>query len=281
MSEQVFRAAQELDVDAPIELWTVDNSAKNGAVYRFHSQNKSGTDSSITFDGQVYEAAPVEVKGLKQSSNGPPRPTLSMAKALAVNLGLLVDPDLLLGAVATRVKTFAQHLPTGSDPDPTATFPTVVVYFEQLESVTDSGVTYLLSDPSALPSALFPRQNINANLCSACYRGGTCQYAGVPLTDKDGNLFTGTTDEGTWDFQTAYAQDDYISIVNQDGVPFVWVALIAVPAGVRPGSLGSDLYWSLDSCNKLLDDTGCKLRFTAAEGYPFDAFPGASLVPTS
>ena len=280
MSASLFKSLQELQVDAQIELWTVDNSAKNGAIYRFHGQDQTGTDSAIEFDGQTYEAAPIEVTGIKQTSNGNPNPKLTIAKRLAVNLGLLVDPNLLLDATCTRVKTLAQYLPQGSSPDPTAVYPSVSFHIERLEVVTDQTVVYVLSDPTALPDVKLPGQTVHTNLCAACYRGPSCQYAGPPVTSRSGALFGPTVDRGTWDPATAYAQSDRVDILNPEGTPFAWVALQAVPAGIRPASLGADLYWELDSCASTI--SACKLRFDEqTEGLNFDNFPGASRVPSS
>lgn len=281
MSATLFSDLQELEVDAPVALWTVDNAINGGVTYRFHSSNQNGVDTDIVFDGVTYTATPISVSGVEMTGQGKPKPKLSIGTLGAVGLGLLEDFDLLLGASCTRIKTLAKYLDNGSNPDTTAVWPTVKFFVEHLESVTDTVAIYRLADPTELPNVKIPRQVVLTNLCSACYRGETCQYAGDPVRDGTNASFGAGpfTDRGTWSAATSnYVADDFVSINNPDGTPFVWVALQAVPTGLRPGSTGSASYWSLDTCFKKVTD--CELRFNAATvGLPFDAFPGAARVP--
>lgn len=271
----LFEDLQSLSVDAPISLWTVDNSINGGSIYRFHSANQTGLSSDILFNGITYTAAPVMVRGVEETSSGKPRPTMIVGTQAAIELGLLTDPSGLLGAKATRIKTLAKYLDDGASPDPTSVYPSVSYFVEQLSEFTDTLATYRLADPTELPGVKLPRQRMLANLCSTCYRGETCQYTGDPVTDTSGVSFGAGpfTDRGTWSDATAdYVADDYVTINSPDGSPMVWVALQSVPTGTRPGSSGSSAYWSLDVCFKRVAD--CELHFDAADGLPFDAFPG-------
>lgn len=279
MSATLFSDLQQLEVDAPVSLWIVDNSVNGGLIYYFHSSNANGIDTDLVFDGVTYAATPITVTGVEQTGQGKPKPKMSIGTLGAVGLGLLADFDLLLGASVTRIKTLAKYLDDGASPDTTAVWPTVKYFVEHLESVTDTVAVYRLADPTELPSVKIPRQVVLTNLCSACYRGETCQYAGNPVTDGNGAAFVGPfVDRGTWSSAASdYVAKDYVSINNPDGTPFVFVALQAVPTGLRPGSTGADAYWSLDSCLKRIAD--CELRFNAqTEGLNLDAFPGVARI---
>lgn len=285
MSAALFEDLQQMEVDAPIELWQVDNTANGGITYYFHSANTNGVTSDLDHDSITYSATALTVTGLGMTSQSKQKPKMAIGTAVAVVLNLLVDTDLLLGAKVTRIKTLAKYLDAGATPDATAIEPTVIFYVEQLESADESVVTYRLADPSDLPQVMLPRQIVTANLCTTCYRGETCQYAGDPVTDEDNSSFgVGPfTDRGTWNAATAdYVADDYVSINSPDGNPVVFVVPSAfvgsVTAGLRPLSTGSDLAWQMDVCHKKTDD--CELRFNAQTvGLPFDAFPGVARLP--
>lgn len=285
MSADLFTSLQELEVDAIVELWTVDNTVNGGTTYYFHSSNKNGLDTTITFDGVDYVATPINITGVEMSGAGKPRPKMAIGTLGAVGLGLLADFDLLLGATVTRTKTLAKYLDDGSEADTTAVWPTSVFFVEHLESVDDTVAVYRLADPTELPQVKIPRQVVLTNLCSACYRGETCQYAGDPVTDDTNATFGAGpfTDRGTWNATTAdYVADDFVSINNPDGTPFVFVVpsvfVGSVAVGLRPGSSGSDLAWKLDTCFKKVAD--CELRFNSQTvGLNFDAFPGSARIP--
>lgn len=285
-ASDLFRHLQQLEADADISLWTIDNSANGGTVYYFHSSNKNGIDTDLVHNSITYAATAIDISGIEQNGQTKPRPRMTLATLAAVQLGLLSDPDLLLGASCTRIKTRAKYLDAGSNPDPTAIEPTAKFFVQRLEKVVSkTSTTYQLSEPSDLPQTNVPRRRINANLCGVAYRGDVCQYAGDPKTDASGATFGAGpwTDRGTWAAATSnYVADDYATINSPDGVPFVWVvpaALVgSVPAGTRPGSTGSTSYWVLDVCLKRIAD--CGLRFDAAgAGLNFGGFPGAAQVP--
>ncbi len=279
-TSDLFEDLQELEVDAMVELWTIDNSANGGATYRFHSSRKTGVSSDIDFNSITYSAAPIEVSDIEETSTGKPRSLMTIGTQAALELGLLTDPNLLLGATATRIKTLAQYLDDGDTPDPTSIYPTVSLVVEQLEDFTDTLAKFRLVDPSEVPGEKLPRQRMMSNLCSACYRGETCQYAGDPVRDATNTSFGAGpfTDRGAWSSSTSdYVADDFVSVTNPDGAPSVWVALQAVPAGTIPGAAGSAAYWSLDTCFKKIED--CELRFDAdTVGLNFDAFPGLAKI---
>lgn len=68
-----------------------------------------------------------------------------------------------------------------------------------------------------------------------------------------------------------YSTGDYVETEDPSGVPSVYVASQAVPAGATPGLYGSGQYWDRDTCNKTLG--ACAARFPTG-GLNYDGFPG-------
>lgn len=113
---------QSLNPDTIIELFEVDLQIVQDVVLRFCNSQQSD-DRPIVFDGQLYQAWPIEAEGFEISSQGSlPEPVISISNYQSALSALLLAYKPA-GAKVTRRRIFARHLDGGSEPNPNAEFP--------------------------------------------------------------------------------------------------------------------------------------------------------------
>lgn len=273
---------QLLEVDAVVQLFTLDGTAKGGDVYRFHrEQAKTGSNltGDLAWGGITYNPRPIRIEGLDIKADGTKaRPKLRIANVEALVSGLIIGFDDLIGWKLTRKRTLAKYLDDGATPDTTQRFADDVYYIVQKESEDPRGeVVFVLGDPSDLPGISIPLRKFSAIYCGAEYRGEVCQYAGDPVAELDGTPITGPfVDRGIWDKTVAnYVAKNVVTLLSPDGVPHVFCARGAVPTGTHPSN---STYWAADRCTKKLPR--CELTFGDDAELPFDAFLALQRIPS-
>lgn len=274
---------QKLEVDAMIELFTLDVSPLGGSVFRFHNmqaKDPAGTNISltgdITFNSQTYAARPIKVEGIEYTGQGQkPRPRIRIANLEALVSGLVLDYDDLIGAIVTRTRTLRKFLDGQPGADPTAIFPTDTFYITQKEVEDHTVIVFSMADPTELQGVTLPNRKFIASACREQYRGEVCQYAGDPIYELDGTPITGPfNDCGTWNPAASYNAGDKVTQLAPDGVPHVFVARsfnVNVP-------VTNNTYWKADRCSKTL--ARCKLTFGAAASLPYGGYPAINQLPS-
>lgn len=187
--------------EAVLNLYVLDATRQGGSVYRFHSANQAG-DGILYLDGAHFYGLPINVSGIEITSKSKTRPTLEASALAATALGLFQSEDgydELIGATLRRFRIMERYLDNGSAPDSTAIFGDMTFVIVQLEDANREMVRFRLGDPSDAPGARIPGGRMLAGQCTAIYRGPTCQYAGDPLRDIDGNTFLSLNSRGAYD----------------------------------------------------------------------------------
>ena len=171
-------------------------------VYRFHAGvNAKSTAGNIVWDGNTYQAYPVEAEGFEYNGEGQlPRPKLRVSNQLGLITAVLIQVNSatpgndLVGATLTRIRCLAKHLdavnfsnntnPYGT-PDPTAEFPREVYYIARKTQENRDVVEFELAAAFDLAGVRAPRRLCIANLCSWTYRSAECGYTGTAYFDTN------------------------------------------------------------------------------------------------
>lgn len=144
----------------------------DGTTWYFHD-GKSSSITDITFDGNTYEAIPVEFDGVDITSDGPSsRPTVTIGNVLSVfkdALGATYTYEDLLGKKFTRRRTLSTYLTSS----PAVELPKNIFYVDRIASSSVISVSLELASPFDLEGVKLPTRTIIGGGCSWQYQGAS------------------------------------------------------------------------------------------------------------
>ncbi len=188
-----------LDADALIELFELDATAIDGPHLYFHAGTNELREK-VTWQGQAYEAWPVEVQGFAWRSGGTlPRPKITITNIAGLITQYLLEYQDLLGARLIRHRTLKKYLDAVNFPggvnesaDPDQYLPDEIWYIFQKSGENKQQVEFTLAAAIDVQGTLIPRRQIIQNHCNWVYKSAECSW--VPSAghyyDKDDNPVT-------------------------------------------------------------------------------------------
>ncbi|WP_255352893.1 phage minor tail protein L [Achromobacter sp. RTa] len=207
MAKRIYAEIQKLDMDGPVDLYTLDLTQFGGEFLRFHGYLKIGP---IYWQGEEYNPWPIVLDGLETVGEGPPpSPTLSVGNIgedhegnplPGLISGLCIQYQDLVGAKVAMIRTLAQFLDAENFPegnpsaDPTEYLPPEVWEIEWKQSETPQMVVFELSSVMDAEDIQVPDLVVQTSVCAwtrkGGYRGPYCAYAGAAMFDEDDNPTT-------------------------------------------------------------------------------------------
>lgn len=204
---KLYAQVQKLDVGELVDLYEIDLTPLGGELLLFHGYMQIGP---ILFAGKEYQAWPIVIEGVEQTSEGPqPSPTLAVS-----NIGSDVNGDALpgivsalciqyqdmVGAFVTMRRTLGRFLDAANFPqgnpeaDPSQQYPAQRWRIEQKLSEDSSVVTLQLANALDAEGRRIPDLTVQVSVCAwtrkGGYRGPYCGYAGAAMFDMDDNPTT-------------------------------------------------------------------------------------------
>ena len=182
--QSISSEIQKLAPSSVIELFVLDLALFGQGPVRFHA-GTNALQQRIVWQGNAYEAFPIEVEGFEFNGNGQvPRPRLRVANVTGAITALVLTYQDLVGAKITRKRTLAKYLDAvnfegGVNPtaDPSAEFADDVYYVDRKSRETRDVVEFELAASFDLEGVSLPRRQIVQNACPWRYRGSS---AGTP-----------------------------------------------------------------------------------------------------
>lgn len=183
---------QKLDVGKEIKLFEIDTTAfVGGSINRFH-EGSDEFDSDITWDGNVYQAWPIQSSGFERTGEGTiARPRVRIANVLGTFYNLNVQFQDMVGAKVTRITTYVKYLDAANfvngnpDADPTQKLPDEIYIVHRKIGENKTMVEYELAPPWDVEGVTLPGRKVIANICSWIYRSPECSYAGGAVAERD------------------------------------------------------------------------------------------------
>lgn len=203
---------QAINPGAIIELFQLElNAAQHGfdQTYYFHA-GLNELLAQVIWNGQAYQALPIEADGFEYSGNGQlPRPKLRAANVLGTITTILsLLPEGLEGAKVTRIRTLqrfldAENFPaagallledgsyflyedetriylegTNATADPYAEWPREIYYVDRKSAETRDVVEFELASAFDLAGVRAPKRQC-VTRCQWVYRSAECSYTGT------------------------------------------------------------------------------------------------------
>lgn len=177
---------QQLAPGPILEFWELNATSIGGGIVRFQGQQ----DGKVWWQGQDYDAWPVQGEGFERTSDQQPTPKFRVGNVDRSITILCQALDDLVGATLTRRRTFAKYLdavnfsegnPTA---DPTKEFAPELWFIERKSAESFEAVEFELSSALDFNGVKLPRRQIIANQCPFVYRGPLCNYTGPPVADE-------------------------------------------------------------------------------------------------
>jgi len=188
----VLQDIQRLEPGDLIELFELDATGIGGDHARFHAYRLIG---AIWWQGQQYDAWPMEAQDFTRTGGQQPRPILSVGNVNGSISALCMHFQDMIGARVIRRRTFAKYLDAANFPggnanaDPLQEMPPEVWAIDRKASEDDQTVSFELASPLDFGDAQLPGRQIIASRCGwitrGGYRGPYCGYAGPPVADAD------------------------------------------------------------------------------------------------
>ena len=191
---------QQFGLDAVVELFVLDATAKTGEIYYFHA-GTNDVRGDIVWQGQAYTALPIQCDGFETSGTQYARPKLSVANIEGAFSNLLRAYGGLEGCKVIRKRTLARYLDAvnftdgNSTANPGEYFPDDVFYITRKTVENKVMITWELGSALDLQGVFLPRRQIIANVCPFVYRGEECGYAGGPVARSDDTLTTKASED--------------------------------------------------------------------------------------
>ncbi|WP_110641782.1 phage minor tail protein L [Salinicola sp. CPA57] len=196
MNNIIATTAQLLTTDAVITLYEIDAKNYGQGVLRFHANS----NEVLNFNGYNYTPFPIKSEGFEYNGKGSlPTPTLTVPAQDLAFMSVLIGSNNLEGCDVRRIRTFEKHLDSGSDPDPSATFPVDHFYIDRRSAQTSVSITFELASKLDQQGKQIPNRQCIKNTCTHSYRywnaetqefsyeNVTCPYAGDEYFDREGN----------------------------------------------------------------------------------------------
>lgn len=213
-------ALQGIAPGAIVELFQLElNAAQHGVnqTYYFHA-GVNEILSDIIWNGQGYQALPIEADGFEWNGQGSlPRPTLRASNVLGTLTALILTlPDGLEGAKVTRIRTLGRYIDNANfagvdallledgftllledggefrqevvtqNPDPYAEFPREIYYIDRKSAETRDVVEFELASVFDLAGVRAPKRQC-VTRCQWVYRSAECSYIGSNYFDVNDN----------------------------------------------------------------------------------------------
>jgi lambda family phage minor tail protein L len=286
--------SQSLAPTSLLTLFELDLSPISVNTQFYFCDMTTSSYQPITYAGTTYVPFPIQIKEMGYDGQGSlVRPKIQVSNINGFVSNLLLQNQDLVGANVSITRVFARFIdavnwPNNISPyfpDPNAAYAPEVFFINRKTQENQQIVEWELSSSFELDNRKLPSRTMLAQFCSWRYREpGTCGYSGVPLTDVQGNLFTGPpynlttfTNRGVWSAANTYNQGDYFTIYSAQqsllNVPLVYVCLqngVAAPNN-NPFVAGNP-YFVQDACSKVLAQ--CRLRFPYPSVLPFGGWLG-------
>ena len=182
----MYADIQLLEPGALVELFELDGSNIGGSLLRFHGYTQVGT---ITWQGNIYDAWPIQAEGFEKTSAQQPVPKISVGNIDGSISSLCLNFQDLVGATVKVHKTLGKYLDAvnfgGTNPtaDPTQEIPPETWFIERKASEDNELVQFELSSALNFGGVMLPRRQIIANVCPWGYRSTECGYTGGPVAD--------------------------------------------------------------------------------------------------
>jgi lambda family phage minor tail protein L len=256
---------------------------------------------SIVYNGITYLPFPIQVKEMGYNGQGSlVRPKLQVSNINGFVSNILLQNQDLVGANVSITRVFSRFIdavnwPNGVSPytpDPNAAYAPEIYFINRKTQENQQVVEWELSTSFELDNRKLPSRIMLAQFCSWRFRErGTCGYQGGPISDANGNLFTGSmynistfTNRGSWLSSNSYSVGDYVTIYSNQqsllNVPLVFVCINATGLNNSP-LVSGNTYWVQDSCQKTL--LACRLHYPQPTAtpvvLPFGGFGGLTRVP--
>lgn len=182
---------QKLTPSALVTMYALDATAIGGELKHFCPMTNKLVQQ-VTWQGQIYEAYPVDATGFDKSGKGPlPRPTLKVANIGGVIGAMCNATEDLVGAKLTRKRTFARFLdavnfPGGvnAEADPNIHLPDDVYFINRKVNENPVFVEFELVSGLDVQGVKLPRGVIIQNTCRWGYRSAECGYTGGAKADE-------------------------------------------------------------------------------------------------
>lgn len=209
MSNAAYPEFQKLEVDAIVELFTLDVTNLGGTTYYFHNYQVAG-DGKIIFDSIEYLSLPIKITGIEVTGTGTkPHPKLVVSNVMALLSTLVSTHDDLIGAKVTRTRTLKKFLDGEPAADPAAIFPLEIFFVEQRESETPAELVFALVDPTELAGVKLPRRIMLAGPCMSLFRSDECGWVGGQVYEQNGDAIPASF-QGGWVDDTTYAINETV-----------------------------------------------------------------------
>ncbi len=196
---------QRHSLGAEVTLYVLDLSLYGLATIRLVEGDEGVASQDIVFDGDTYEAWPVQSSGWQASAEGvAPRPTITVANVSGVFTPLITANNDLKGCQVTRIRTYDRYLDDGADPDPTQILPLDVYLINRMTMLSDTEVSWELMSYLDQQDVMLPGRQALRDYCGHTYRrytGGSFDYTNVSCP------YVGTTYLDDTDTATTNAND--------------------------------------------------------------------------
>lgn len=181
---------QKLEPGAQVRLFEVDARDIGADQLFFHGHLQQGP---IWWQGQQYDAYPVEAEGFARTGEQPPTPKFRVANIDGVIGALCLLFDDLVGAKVIVRRTLVKYLDAANFPggnptaDPDEHFPDEIWFIERKASEDKETVEFELSSATDFGGVQLPGRQIIAGTCPwimrGGYRGPYCGYTGSAYFD--------------------------------------------------------------------------------------------------
>ena len=270
-----------LDASSLLSIYT----GAPGPIYAFHNSNSQGTDP-IAFQSVSYQAFPLIADGFEATMKGQPaRPKMTFSNIGAIGSAILREFADLVGAKLTRKMTLFEYLDAQPGHDATQEIAPMVFSVDNKTAENKQIVTLELTTSMDVAGAMAPAGTVTANACPWQFRSGVgCDYAGAPVMDQYGNLFSVTigtlTARGLYNPASTYNRGDYAYRL-MGGVREYRVCLVnGTHANLTTGAgLIIDVTkWTVAVCIK--SQSACEAHFGLNNPLPARIFPAIIRAPT-
>lgn len=201
-SGEILEEVQKFDIDAVVDLYTLDLTPYGGPVMRW-TPSRPFDGAPCVWDGDTYESVDITIDGMEMATQGTsPRPRVSIGNVNNEVGAMLVAYDDALGCRVTFTRTLLKYLDGQPNADTTQHFPTEVYRIERVVSMDKDKVAIELAAPSELIGFNIPRNVMLRSTCMFRYRvwngsafdysNATCPYTGAACFLPNG---TGTPDQ--------------------------------------------------------------------------------------
>jgi len=309
ISRDLVKDSKSLTPPAIIEILELDltrvkfinkNLSSNISDYYFFHNSSIYGDVSIKWGKEndptgldiitVYPM-PFELTGLEQNNTQLPRPILKISNYKAYLTFLLIELGDLTGAKITRHRTLVKYLNNRR-----VRYADEIFFINKKNKENRNEIEFELASSLELEGDKLPKRQIMGDYCGWSYRSSDCQYANIPVCDKnsvffctaetpigyktygmdswDENTDGGEFNKGPWDstLLTNYNYRDFVSLEFEGRIRLY---VCTNPLGATSGiSIFNETYWTADTCPHKLAD--CKYHFGQKTVLPYGGFPATN-----